>query len=127
MDILAYLRAGTYGNVAVDHCTLSYIGSHVDISRRHHDNARSKISTAANAAAAGNNPDPVRSAELAYRIGILVKERKLSLTHIANLSEPEPCKDDFLDLSVYLPHAVNLLGDTYLSGLESGNKFFELL
>ena len=127
MDILAYLRAGTYGNVAVDHCTLSYIGSHVDISGRHHDNARSKISTAANAAAAGNNPDPVRSAEPADRIGILVKERKLSLTHIADFSETETRKDNLLDLPVDLPNAVNLLGDTYLSGLESGNKFFELL
>ena len=113
--------------MAVNHGAFADVSSYVDISRRHHDNARSKISTTANAAAAGNNPDPVRSAELADRIGILVEERKLALTHIANLSEPEPCKDDFLDLSVYLPHAVNLLGDTYLSGLESGNKFFELL
>ena len=113
--------------MAVNHCTLSYIGSHVDISRRHHDNARSKISTAANAAAAGNNPDPVRSAEPADRIGILVKERKLSLTHVANLSEPEACKDNLLDLPVDLPNAVNLLGNSHLAGLESGNKFFELL
>ena len=113
--------------MAVDHCTLSYIGSHVDISRRHHDNARSKISTTANAAAAGNNPDPVRSAELADWIGILVEERELTLTHITDFSETETRKDNLLDLSVYLPHAVNLLGYTYLSGLESGNKFFELL
>ena len=127
MDILAYLRAGPDSNVAVNHCTLSDISTNIDICRRHHDNARRKIGTTANAAATRNDPDPVRGAELADRIGILVKERELSLAHIGNLSETETCKDNLLDLTVDLPHSVNLFGHPHTTGFKLVYKLFELL
>ena len=127
MNVFADLRAGPHGDMAVHHGAFTYIGPYVDIGRGHDNGAFGYESTAPDAGPAGDDADAVLCAELPHRVSILVKEGKLTFTHVCDGAQPEAGKNYFLHVLVYLPYAVCLPGTAEFSLFQGFYDFVKLL
>ena len=123
--MLSDLGARAHKGMRVDHGAFVNICSYVYICRRHHDHRRSEVCACAHAASAWNDPDAVLRRETSCRDGILVKKRKLSLSHVSKLSKTESRKDHLLYPGVNLPLPVYLLRNPDLATLKIGNGLIE--